>query len=218
MKSYLSTLGFNENFLLRLLTSTQANKEDKLVIILPTPVVKATKTALDNLKAQCSRLNFPEPEVYELDMSKDFFSILTDVVKIVSSLKEPIYTSLSLGMRIMNVLILLSLILSEKKFKAFVSEESGEGREYVFESSDLTALLRRYSEEEREMLNEIAKGSVTAEELAERLKKSEKTVLNKVSEFKKLGIVAQKGRGKAIELTGLGKCVVEIINLREKKQ
>ncbi|MEM0033348.1 MAG: CRISPR-associated transcriptional regulator Csa3, partial [Saccharolobus sp.] len=59
MKSYFVTMGFNETFLLRLLNETSAQKEDNLVIIVPSPIISGTRTAIDSLRAQTSRLNYP---------------------------------------------------------------------------------------------------------------------------------------------------------------
>lgn len=221
MKSYLITLGFQEGYAIRFLTSTQAQPEDKLVIVVPSPIVEGARNTLEALKAQCYVHRWPQPEVRELSISpEDPFKPISDMLNIIFSLEEPIYTDLSLGMRMMNALILLSLLFSRKKFKLFVRDEGGGTKELSFNSSEIYALLRNYSTEEAKLLaklNSSDKGERTVEFLAKELGKSDKTVQNKISELKKLGLITQKGKSKAYELTALGKCVVEIINNVKKK-
>lgn len=217
MKSYFTTLGFNEGPIIRFLTSTQARREDSLVIVIPSPIAEGTRSALESLRAQSLRSGFPEPKVQEVDLSKDFFGVLSDVIKIVSTLDEPIYTDLSLGMRLMNVFIIVSLIVSGKKFKAFVRDEAGGSKEFSFESSEINALLKEYSEEEVKLLRDVAEGDKTVKELADRLKKSEKTIQNRVSELKKSGILVQKGKNSVVQLTPLGKCLVEVLQIRKEE-
>ncbi|BFH74683.1 hypothetical protein SJAV_26270 [Sulfurisphaera javensis] len=95
MKSYFVTLGFNETYFLRLLNQTSAQKEDKLIIVVPSPIAGGTRDALDNLRVEALKLHYPEPTIYEITLS-DFFNFLPD------HLPEPIITDLSIGMRMTN--------------------------------------------------------------------------------------------------------------------
>ncbi|EWG06397.1 MAG: CRISPR locus-related DNA-binding protein, partial [Candidatus Aramenus sulfurataquae] len=38
-KTYLSTMGFHESFVLRLLSRTNATRDDELIIVVPRPVI-----------------------------------------------------------------------------------------------------------------------------------------------------------------------------------
>lgn len=209
MKSYFVTLGFNETFLLRLLYETSAQKEDKLVIVVPSPIVSGTKTALESIKAQAVKLNYPEPEVHEIEIS-DFDKAFSQILDYLLPLPEPVVSDLTLGMRMMNVLILLALIVSGKKFTVYVREESGGSRMITFNDNVVKALLRDYSKEELKLLSVLVNNSLSVSELATSLGKSEKTVLNKLAELKKLGLLTQKGKDRKVELSTLGLNVVKL--------
>ena len=206
MKSYFVTLGFNEAFLLRLLAETNAVQEDRLVIVVPKPMAEGTKSALENVRAQAVRLKYPAPEVREIELSS-FDSALLDIISALVPLQEPIITDLSMGMRMVNALILLSLIVTGKQFRAYLREE-GSGRAMSFTDQDLRALLNDYSGEDLKLLSVLSSSPMRLDELAKSLGKSEKTVMNRASELKKLGLVKVAGKDRQVELTGLGKVLL----------
>ncbi|QGA53934.1 CRISPR locus-related DNA-binding protein [Sulfolobus sp. E5-1-F] len=210
MKSYFVTMGFNETFLLRLLNETSAQKEDSLVIVVPSPIVSGTNTAIESLRAQISKLNYPLPKVYEIDIV-DFNSALSKILDLLLPLPEPIISDLTMGMRMINTLILLGIIVSRKKFTVYVRDEGGGSRVISFNDGIMRALMREYSKEEMKLLNvlhEMEGASVT--ELAKMLNKSEKTLINKVAELKKYGILIQKGKDRKVELNELGLNVIKL--------
>jgi len=209
MKSYFVTLGFTESFLLRLLYETSAQREDKLVIVVPSPIVSGTKSTIESIKATAARLNYPEPEVYEIEIS-DFDRAFSQILDRLLPLPEPIISDLTLGMRLMNALILLAIIVSGKRFTIYVRDEGGGSRVMSFNENITRALLREYSKEELKLLSTLANNSLSVSELAKALGKSEKTLLNKLGELKKLGILSQKGKDRKVELTSLGLNVVKI--------
>ncbi|MEW9492184.1 MAG: CRISPR-associated CARF protein Csa3, partial [Candidatus Aramenus sulfurataquae] len=125
-KTYLSTMGFHESFVLRLLSRTNATRDDELVIVVPRPVIGGVAEAIDSLKASCSRMRYPEPRVEEIELG-DFPSTLSRILDVVLSSKGVIHANLSVGLRSMDVLILLAILLSRKPFFAYLMSESGEG-------------------------------------------------------------------------------------------
>ncbi|QXJ28855.1 CRISPR locus-associated DNA-binding protein Csa3 [Saccharolobus shibatae B12] len=210
MKSYFVTMGFNETFLLRLLNETSAQKEDNLVIIVPSPIISGTRTAIDSLRAQTSRLNYPFPRVYEIDIT-DFNSALSKILDILLPLSEPIISDLTMGMRMINTLLLLGIIVSRKKFTIYVRDEGGGSKVISFSDKAITALMRDYSREEMKLLNLLyeTKGAGVTE-LAKMLDKSEKTLINKIAELKKFGILIQKGKDRKVELNELGLNIIKL--------
>ncbi|WP_016731902.1 CRISPR-associated CARF protein Csa3 [Saccharolobus islandicus] len=210
MKSYFVTMGFNETFLLRLLNETSAQKEDNLVIVVPSPIISGTRTAIDSLRAQTSRLNYPLPKVYEIDIT-DFNTALSKILDILLPLPEPIISDLTMGMRMINTLLLLGIIVSRKKFTVYVRDEGGGSKVISFNDKAIMALMRDYSREEMKLLNVLfeTKGTGVAE-LAKMLDKSEKTLINKVAELKKFGILIQKGKDRKVELNELGLNVIKL--------
>jgi CRISPR locus-related DNA-binding protein len=211
MKSYFVTLGFNESYLLRLLNETSAQKEDKLLIVVPSPIVEGTKAAIENLRIQTLRLRYPNPEVIEIKINT-FDDILSQLLDNLLPLQEPIISDLTMGMRLMDALILIAILVSRKKFTIYLRDENGGSRVVSFNSSDINALFKEYSSEEFKMLYTIFKNNtISTFELSKILGKSEKTIQNKISELKKLGILTQKGKDRTVELTSLGLNVIKLI-------
>lgn len=209
MKSYFVTLGFTESYLIRLLNETSAQREDKLVIIVPSPIASGTKSTLESIKAQAVKLNYPEPEVYEIEIS-DFDSAFSQILDHLLPLPEPIVSDLTLGMRLMNTLILLAIIVSGKRFTIYVREEGGGSKVLSFNKNVVNALLRDYSKEELKLLSILANTGLSVSELATIMGKSEKTLINKLTELRKLGTLHQKGKDRKVELTSLGLNVVKL--------
>ncbi|AWR98098.1 CRISPR locus-related DNA-binding protein [Acidianus sulfidivorans JP7] len=218
MKSYFVTMGFNETFLLRLLNETSAQKEDNVIIIVPSPIVSGTAAAIDSLKAQTSRLNYPIPRVYEIDIN-NFNSSLSKILDILLPLPEPIISDLTMGMRMINALILFAIVVSRKKFTVYVRDEGGGSKVISFNDNIVRALMKDYSSEEMKLLNLLyeTKG-IGVTEIAKMLNKSEKTLINKLAELKKLGILTQKGKDRKVELNELGLNVIKLNNNSKKKE
>ena len=206
MKSYFVTLGFNESFLLRLLAETNAAQDDRLVIVVPRPMAEGTRNALENVKAQAVRLKYPTPEVREIGLDS-FESALFEVVSALIPLKEPIITDLSMGMRMVDALILVSLLVTGKQFRVYLREETT-GRPVSFSSQDLRALLNDYSGEDLKLLSALSSSPMRLEDLAKAVGRSEKTVMNRISELKRLGLIRVTGKDRQVELTGLGKVLL----------
>lgn len=215
MRSYFVTLGFNETFLLRLLSETSAREDDSLTIIVPSPISSGTEAALDNLKVQAERLYGLTPRVVEISLEGSFVELLGRVLDQVLVLAQPIITDLTLGMRMLDSLILTALIVTGKEFQAYVRDESGGGKVISFGKSEINALMRQYSVEEMRLLDALRRtGDIR--ELASTLGKSEKTLQNKVSELKRFGIVTMVGRDRKVRLTPLGECVMKLVEGRTR--
>lgn len=210
-KNYFVTIGFHESFILRLLSHTNATKSDRLVIVVPKPIIGGVAEAIESLRANCSRLHYPEPEVHEIEI-KDFAETLSQIVSVINSLGRGIIISnLSAGMRLMDAIILVGLIASRRDFIVYLLDEGGEGREMVIDSSEVSTLIKDYSTEEIKLLMAVEKlGKTTVPELAKLLGKSEKTVMNRISEMKKEKLIALKGKDREVVLTSLGKIVVDV--------
>lgn len=216
VKSYFVTIGFSETYLLRLLTETSAKEEDRFVIVVPSPILEGVKVAIENLKVNSSRLNYPSPEVHEISLS-DFPSTLSQLIDLLLPLPEPIITELSVGMRMLNTLLFLSILISRKKYTVYVRDEGGGAKVISFNSEEVNSLSRDLSNEEIKMLYSIDKNNgIRPRDLAIDLGKSEKTVLNKLSDFKKYGYIVIKGKDRLIELTPLGKIALTIHNESKK--
>jgi len=204
VRSFVFTLGFHEDFILRRLSRKAARPDERVLVVTASPVVGGVLSAFGSLAAQCKRLGFGEPELLALDLS-DEAGALSLLVSRFGGLGEPIVADLSGGMRVVCVLTLLALLLSDRRFELYVIPESGEAAELHIPAG-VTRAFAGLSREKREILREIAaRPGVPVEPLARRLGRSPKTVRNHLSELKAMGLVASRGRGAPLELTRWGR-------------
>ncbi|MEM3943499.1 MAG: CRISPR-associated CARF protein Csa3 [Thermofilaceae archaeon] len=202
MRSFVFALGFHEDFVLRRLSRKAAQPGERILVVTASPVVGGVKSAFGSLAEQCSRLGLAEPELVALDLS-DEARALAELVSRVRELEEPVVADLSGGMRVLCILILLALLVSGKRFELYVVAEGGGAELHL--PVGVTKALSGLSREKIEILREIARSpGVTAEGLARRLGKTLKTVRNHLSELKRMGLVAARGRGAPLELTRWG--------------
>ncbi|MGC9105425.1 MAG: hypothetical protein ACP5HQ_03245 [Thermoprotei archaeon] len=71
-------------------------------------------------------------------------------------------------------------------------------------------MTRDYSEEELRFLASLVERDRTLTELANSLKRSEKTMLNRTSGLKKLGQITTRGKDRLVSLTPLGRLAVKL--------
>lgn len=198
-------MGFNESFALRLLESTSASRGDEIVVVVPSPLSGGTREAFQDLRAQSSKLYGVEPVIREIEVRESVMECLPQLVEIISPLPEPVYTDLTMGMRLFDVLILLSLMASGKQFVAYIRDEAGTWYS-SFRREEVLSLIANYTREELEVLKCFLE-PVTVKDVSLSVGKSEKTVMNKVTKFKAMGLVVKLGREK-YQVTGVGRTVL----------
>jgi len=204
VRSFVFTLGFHEDFILRRLTKKAARPDERILVVTASPVAGGVLSAFESLREQCRRLGFCEPELLTLDLSDEAGALLRLISRL-RGLEEPIVADLSGGMRVVVVLTLLALLLSGRRFELYVLPEGGEGAELHIPAGVARALAG-LSREKLEILREIAaRPGASVEYVAKRLGRSPKTVRNHLSELKAMGLVVSRGRGAPLELTRWGR-------------
>jgi len=208
MRSYVFTLGFHEDFVVRRLHGTHVSPEDHLLAITVRPVSKGTMKAFQALQAYCTKLSLREPELLELEGS-NLFSFVEQILSKVRSLQEPLIVDISGGMRALGVSTLIAVLASGKDADIYVTLENEEGELY-FSTREFRALASGVTKERYILLSEVSRNpGITVDELAQKLGKTKKTVLNYVTEMKGDGLLTQRGKSAGIFLTKLGEIVVK---------
>lgn len=213
MRSFVFTLGFHEDFILRRLTSKAAQPGEPILVFTAKPAAGAVVRAFTSLQSFCSRVNLSEPELVELDIS-DEARALVEVKSRVELLPTPIIVDLSGGMRVLVVLTLLALMASRREFELYVVPETGMGGEFHMPRG-VTRALSGLSREKLAILSEIARRpGVSAELIARRLGRSLKTIRNHLWELKRMGLVVSRGRGAPLRLSRWGEALALVENSR----
>jgi len=202
-------LGFHEDHAIRLLTSSGASFDDRVVVLTGSPLVTATKKAIEGLRAFTLRMGIGEPVVIEVPPS--FNEGISTILRVFSDNAEYVL-GLSGGMGYLIVFTLIALVLSGRNAKIYIYPEGGDVPEILIDKYVLTTLRKLPTEAELRVLNEIVKApGITDEEIAVIIGKKVKTVRNIVSELNKSGLIIKRGRRGGIYPTEWGK-VIALIN------
>ena len=194
MKSYVFTLGFHEDYIERRLYQTKAQPEDTIVLFSGKPIVGGVRRAYESLKARNLSIGLPEPKLIELEYEEPS-KALQQARQVISGLKEPIIADLSGGMRVIVIIVYTALLLERKHFELYIQPEGSMHLHLHIPKEIIQCIKHTLSKEKQEILKTIMKHpGITTKELAQTLKKKEKTIINHIVELKKLNLVAQKGK------------------------
>jgi CRISPR-associated protein Csa3 len=206
-RSFVFSLGFHEDFVIRRLSRLAARGGEDVVLFTGSPVVAGTRRAHASLIEYCTRVGLSTPRLVELPLSDSSLAV-SRARSVINGLSEPIIADLGGGMRAVIVAVLIALFTSDKVFELYVSSESGEAEELHIPSG-VTRALSSLSSEKMEILNFIAKNEYSnADTIAYRLGKSSKTVRNHLAVLKKMGLVVSHGRKGGLKLTSWGKAIL----------
>jgi len=209
LRVFVFTLGFHEDYAIRLLTSSSASFDDKVVILTGSPLITATKKAIEGLKTFTTRIGIGEPLVVEVPPSVN--EGISTILKVFSYDAEYVL-GLSGGTGYLIVFTLIALVLSGRNAKIYIHPEGSNVPEILIDKYVLTTLRRLPTEAELRVLNEIVKTpGITDEEIAIIIGRKVKTVRNIVTELNKSGLIIKRGRRGGIYPTEWGK-VIALIN------
>lgn len=194
MKSYVFTLGFHEDFAERRLYMTKAGRDDVIVLFTCKPAVGAVIRAYEGLKLRTSSLGLKTPKLVEISCEKPAEAI-SEARKTIRQLPEPIIADLSGGMRIAVILVYTALLMENKVFELKMQSESEPAIEAEIPYPVIKLIKNPLSKEKQQIVREaIRNPGITVKELAEKLGRKEKTIVNHVAELKKHQLIVQKGR------------------------
>ncbi|MEM1909651.1 MAG: hypothetical protein QXH81_08815 [Thermofilaceae archaeon] len=71
MRSFVFTLGFHEDFILRRLSRKAAQPCEKVPVLTASPVVGGVRSAFNSLVEQCGRLGLSTPELVAVDLTDE---------------------------------------------------------------------------------------------------------------------------------------------------
>ena len=209
LRVYVFTLGFHEDHAIRLLTSSGASFDDKVVVLTESPLITATKKAIRNLKVFTTKMGIGEPLVVKVPPSLN--EGISTLLEVFSYDAEYILGLLG-GTGYLIVFTLIALVLSGKNAKIYIYPEASNIPEILIDKYVLNTLRRLPTETELMVLNEIVKApGITDEEIAVIIGKKVKTVRNIVTELNKSGLIIKRGRRGGIYPTEWGK-VIALIN------
>jgi len=206
MRSFVFTLGFHEDYILRRLREKAAQPGEPITIFTAEPVVSGVSRAYESLASFCSSLGLDRPRLVPLNMAAPAYS-LTQARSVIQRLPRPIVVDLGGGFRSLVLLVFVALLTGCEDFELHVSVETGE-EHGLYMPRGVVRALKRLSPEKREILAYIGRSpGITAELLARRLGRSVKTVRNHLTELKAMGLIAARGRGAPLKLTEWGEAL-----------
>ncbi|MEM0473018.1 MAG: CRISPR-associated CARF protein Csa3 [Sulfolobales archaeon] len=210
LASFIFTLGFHEDFILRRLASERAQPGNRIVVMAAKPLTGASRGAFQNLTAYCVRTGLSEPELVEIAPG-DFTTMLQAASETIDRLEEPLIADLSGGMRILVVVVYTAIITSGKRYRVYiVPEAQDQSAQIEIETTHIEALTKELPEEKTKILETIVRNpGITIPQLARITKKSEKTIANHLTELKKLNLVITRGKTNNIYPTKLGELKIK---------
>jgi len=147
LASFIFTLGFHEDFILRRLASERAQPGNRIVVMAAKPLTGASRGAFQNLTAYCVRTGLSEPELVEIAPG-DFTTMLQAASETIDRLEEPLIADLSGGMRILVVVVYTAIITSGKRYRVYiVPEAQDQSAQIEIETTHIEALTKELPEE-----------------------------------------------------------------------
>ncbi|MCE4624511.1 MAG: CRISPR-associated CARF protein Csa3 [Desulfurococcales archaeon] len=213
---FIATLGFHENFIIRLLNSRAARGGDGLLLVTVKPAAGAVLTAYNNTLAFSARLGVKVYPLLELDPADVAESLHTLVHTITDLAREQDYREIIMditgGSRIVALqAVLAALILrGMSQIELIVQSDTGGDWEAKITGSILDALACGVGDKIKVLTYLLANPGASTHQIAEATGLAPKTVANYISKLKRHGLVYQKGRGGGVYLTGWGKLLASI--------
>jgi len=220
---FISPVGFTHTFIVDLLIKYKISPGDKLVLI--TKLEEGTSATSMKIQETINKIReyllsfrlFPERvmEIHHIDI-KNFWQCLISVFKILekyTELGEEIFVNLSSGMRILNILLLLSALIMPKTINIFIETEDG-SKSFEITNKELKSLLdakQILSSTHIQVLKAIMSGKRRIREIADHTKLSAGTVSKYVSELEKFVFVERTPSG--VQLSSLGEAILHILSI-----
>ncbi len=207
---FTATLGFNETYLVNTLHRYGATRGDGGLIITLYPVVGGVRRALNNLNGIASVMGFTMHGVVGIRRERPVESIINIIDRISEVAVEHGYkrviADLTGGPRmvIMATMTALLLLPGNIGVEVRVQDETGGEGDLRLDIEVLKASLKGLGEKGRVLAYIVSNPGASPGAIAEALGLSPKTVANYITHLKRLGLVAQKGRGRGVYPTEWG--------------
>ena len=213
-KCYVITLGFHEDVALRRLLKYSNIKRGDKIILFSGSLIDAVKEAYDSLKLYLSKIGVESQQLVSIDPSKPEEAIPRIIEELKECRDKKIITELGGGQRGVGMLILLSLLVLGYKFDLH-SQIEGTKHSTDIPWEIIQALKEiPKKEKDKHLLKLINNNELTIKEIAEEIGVSEKTVSNRITMLRKMGLISKRGRGNP-KITTWGRTLVKIIESLE---
>ena len=210
---FVATLGFHENFTLRLLNSRAARRGDGLLLVTTRPAAGANITAYNNILAYATRLGITVYPLMELDPERPSEEIHRLITTILELSRENGYAETIIemtgGPKITALIaVLAALLLRDKtRIELVVQSDTSGAWETRITGSILGAIACGVGEKAKILTHLLHNPGASAHSIAQATGLSPKTVANYLTKLKRQGLVYQRGRGAGVYLTEWGKLV-----------
>lgn len=204
---FVASIGFHENFVIRLLTMKNAGVGDRLFLVTVNPPAKAVEAAADTLRSYTGRLGIVFEGLLALDPKRfpEDVSRLLDAVsgKACEMDADEVVFDATGGSRVLApALLLTALAVAPTRRTEFLVQSDTGGDWVVRIPWNLLRLIASPTqvtrEDERILEAIIEEPGIHQDELAEKLGIHPKTLANRLSRLTKLGLAARKGRPRSI--------------------
>ena len=199
---FIFTLGFEEKYVLRSLTTKGISENDEIWIVIPKPRSDRTDTALSFIRMSLKKLFDKNVNVFETHID-DFYTAVRELRNLISMLswKGDITLNISGGMKILALALLAAGLTLEKEFRITILRED---MERIYELPSTAFQPIPLDEVDVKILRGLSQlGSSSASRLARQLRYSRTTVWRRLERLRVEGLV-EKADGK-YKITGLGK-------------
>ncbi|MEM0021493.1 MAG: CRISPR-associated CARF protein Csa3 [Fervidicoccaceae archaeon] len=196
-RCFIINIGFHSDVGLRRISDSYVKKGEKIIII-SGPENPTSLKAIEEFKHFASKLGLDNNLVTTIHMNFDrpWESIvkLTEVIKKECGDRHLIL-ELGGGMRGASVLVLLSALASGQKF-SIESAIEGSPETLRIPYGFIDFIINRFGTKDGEILEAILESPrASYKEIAAKLHIGEKTVINRISRLRKIGLVEKRGRG-----------------------
>ena len=211
-RCFVLTLGFHPDVALRRLfeANPPPNREDK-VIIVTGPMIEGVRKSYQFLISQLMSYKVKNHKLVSLNPNEPHNAMWKLAKNLYDCRESRVIVELGAGLRSLGTLIASTLINLGFTATFHVLHETGEGETTIPEGVvEFLREINRRRGEARLLATLLENEGATANELARILGTKEKTIHNRLSQLRRLGLVHKRGRGTA-RLTHWGKTIAEII-------
>jgi CRISPR locus-related DNA-binding protein len=218
-RCFIITLGFHSDVGLRRIAEKGVKPGDK-VLIVSGPPVQASKQAIEEFVLYASKVNVDQKNIREIHV--DPLKASEGIEEIARTIEdfcgeEGIILELGGGLRAVSALVLLTLFGLRRKF-AIESSVEGTGMSYSVPEGFVDFLINRVGTRDGDVIEKLRESDDSdARELAKSIGCGEKTVVNRMSALKKIGLIEKQGRGSP-KLTVWGEAAASINSLFKKRK
>ncbi len=219
-KALVATVGFDEKFIIRMITREGLNPGDKLFLFTLEPIGEKALKAIRSVKDFVFKYHGREVEVKEDTVNVyDFADALLKLIPAIRGIVETydeVVVNLSGGMRILIIELLLAVMLACRSYrnpniKIEVETENFENIVDISMLSELIFAIDELTKGKIKLLETVANvGEIPMNELARKMNKDLSSISRQAQDLIYAGLLEELSkRPKTLKLTPLGRILLE---------